>query len=285
MPTVVVCDDDPVLRGAISALCHESGLDVVAETDRGGDAAMMVRRFAVDALVIDISLIDGSGERALGLLKDEGLLPAVVIFTAYGADSAGLMSLGANEVVQKPDFNALGAALGRLGASLEDARRDPGERRLASRPIKAAPPMWRSPSGVSPTNDLAHSYLTLEPGDAVLTVRVLGLEALEADVGPVLAQDCRLAIARTLRTELRVQDLLHEAPGGEGIVALLRGGDARAADAVWSRLTAAVRCDQLLGELHGAGSRVDALGGADAVARSVGALHGIKVGRPSFVSV
>ena len=46
-----------------------------------------------------------------------------------------------------------------------------------------------------------------------------------------------------------------------------------------------VRRDQLIGEPRGAGTRVDAHGGADAVARSVGALQGIEVGGPSFVSV
>ena len=145
--------------------------------------------------------------------------------------------------------------------------------------------MWQSPSGVSPTHDLAHSYLTLEPGDAVLAVCVRGLDAFEADVGPLLANDCRLAVARLLRTDLRIQDLLHLAPDGDGFIALLRGGDARAAAAVWSRLTAVVRRDQLIGELHGVGSRVDSHGGADAVARSVGALQGIEVGGPSFLSV
>jgi hypothetical protein len=125
----------------------------------------------------------------------------------------------------------------------------------------------------------------MEIGDAVLAVTVVGLEALETDVGPLLTADCRLAVAGVLRDELRVQDLLHEAPEALGFVALIRGGDARAAGAVWSRLTASVNRARLPGEIKGAASRVDNVGAKDAVARAVGALHGAALGGPSFVSV
>ena len=45
-----------------------------------------------------------------------------------------------------------------------------------------------------------------------------------------------------------------------GFVALIRGGDARAAGAVWSRLTAGVSRASLPGEIKGAASRVDTIG-------------------------
>ena len=44
--------------------------------------------------------------------------------------------------------------------------------------------MWRSPAGVCSHHDLTHSLLGMEVGDAVLAVTVVGLEALETDVGP-----------------------------------------------------------------------------------------------------
>ena len=47
----------------------------------------------------------------------------------------------------------------------------------------------------------------METGDAVLAITIVGLEALETDVGPLLTADCRLAVAGVLRDELRVQDL------------------------------------------------------------------------------
>ena len=92
-------------------------------------------------------------------------------------------------------------------------------------------------------------------------------------------------VCGVLRDELRVQDLLHEAPEVQGFVALVRGGDARAAGAVWSRLTAGVVRANLPGEIKGAASRVDAGGAKDAVSRAIGALHGAALGSASFVSV
>ena len=287
MATVVVCDDDKVVRAAVSAVCADAGLEVVAETDSGADCVDMVRRFGVDVLVLDLSLSDGSGEHTLETLAQEGSQVAVVIFTAYASDPGRLIRLGAREVVDKPDFALLGDVLKQLGTSVDHAAAGVkgDERRLASRDVVAVAKMWRSPAGVASRQDLTHSLLQLEVGDAALAVTVAGLGPLEADVGPLLAADCRLAVAGILRDELRVQDLLHEAPEVAGFVALLRGGDARSAGAVWSRLTAAVREAAVPGEIKGAASRVDTSGPREAVARAVGALQRVDMGSPAFASV
>ena len=122
-------------------------------------------------------------------------------------------------------------------------------------------------------------------GDSALAVSIVGLDSLEADVGRLLAADCRLAFAAALRAELRIQDLLHEAPEVDGYIALLRGGDARAAGAVWSRYSAKLATLTLPGEVRGAASRVESIGPNDALARVVGALSGATLASPSFVSV
>lgn len=284
MATAVVCDDDAALRTVISALCEEAGLEVVAETDTGGDAVELVRRFAIDVLVLDLSLKDSSGAGMLRQLREEGLRPTVIVFTAYADDPDALLGLGARQVIEKPDLQALSDAL--LAAVRPD---DPGgpttDRRLQSRPVDPPPPLWRSPSGVSSAADLVHSLQRLDDGDAVLGVAVAGLDALEGDVGPLLVADCRLAVARILRGTLRTQDLLHEAPDAAAFVALLRGGDSRSADAVWQRLTAALRAADLAGQVHGVVARIDALGPADALARVAGALQGIRPGSPGFSTV
>jgi CheY-like chemotaxis protein len=284
MATVVVCDDDRVARASISVTCEEAGLEVVAETDSGADASELVRRFGVDVLVLDLALSDGSGERVLDQLHADGSPVVVVVFTAYAADPWRLLRKGVREVIEKPDFNALQEVLTGLNASLEEEV-PANDRRLASRDVTDAPRMWRSPAGVSTAHDLVYSLQEVEPGDAILAVALVGLEALETDVGPLLTADCRLAVAGALRDELRVQDLLHEAPEVDGFVALLRGGDARAAGAVWSRLTTDLRSSGLPGEVKGAATRVDALGGSDAVARALGALKGAAVGSPAFVTL
>jgi CheY-like chemotaxis protein len=282
--TAVVCDDDEGLRAVISGLCEDAGIEVVAETDSAGDAAELVRRFGIDLLVLDLSLKESSGTNTLHYLHDAGLRPTIVVFTAYADDPGALMALGATAVVEKPDLDHLAAVLSSVAEG--DVRAAPGEeRRLASRAVDAAPSLWRSPAGVSAVQDLEHSLATLEVGDAVLGIDVVALDALEGDVGPVLVADCRLAVARLLRATLRVQDLLHEAPDHAGFLALLRGGDARSADAVWARLAKDVREAELPGRLHGVGGRVDALGAADAVARVSGALRGVTISSPPFLSV
>ncbi len=285
MTTAVVCDDDTTLRSAISALCTDAGLTVVAETDSGADAAEMVRRFAVDVLVLDLSLSDGSGEHVLTMLHEQGAPTAVIVFTAYGDDPAKLVYLGAREVVEKPDFERLGAVLSRLGSATEPADAPQDDRRFGSRPVEAATTMWQSPSGVSSHHDLAHSLLTLEAGDAVLAVTIIGLDALETDVGPLLTADCRLAVGRALRQALRVQDLVHEAPQIGGFVALLRGGDARAAGSAWARLSSVVARDAVPGILKGSASRVADHGAGDAVERALGALRLASIDGPPFTSV
>ena len=208
------------------------------------------------------------------------------MFTAYASDPARLLDLGAREVVEKPDFELLGEVLASLGTGVDHQATGPiDDRRIASREVKTAPKMWRSPAGVSSHHDLAHSMLELELGDAVLGITVIGLDALETDVGPVLVADCRLAVARILGDLLRVQDFLHEAPEVDGFVALLRGGDARSTGALWSRLTAGIENAGLPGEIKGAASRVDAIGVKDALARAIGALKAASAGSPSFLSV
>jgi len=284
MATVVVCDADAAVRSAVSAACSEAGLEVVAETDAGPDAAELVRRFGVDLLVLDLSLADGAGERTLTGLKRDGSPVKVVFFTAYAPDPAHLRRLGAREVVDNRDFARLGHVLTHLRDVIERAGHTT-ERRVVSRELQARPTTWQSPAGVAAHRDLARSLLTLEIGDAILALMVIGLGTLEAEVGPLLVADCRLAAAGALRDELRVQDLLHEAPDVGGFVALLRGGDERAAGAVWSRLTAEVRAQGLPGELKGVASRVDAMGATDALARAIGALQGATSDSPSLLSV
>jgi CheY-like chemotaxis protein len=284
MPRVVVCDDDALVRATVSTLCEQAGLEVVAETDSGTDALEMVRRFGVDVLVLDLSLNDGSGERTLASLTAEKVEVEVIVFTAYATDPGNLLRLGAREVIEKPDFDRLEEVLTHLGATEEDAA-PPEERRTASREVDAGPKIWRSPAGVSSHRDLARALEGLQEGDSIMAVTVVGLEGLEAEVGPLLTADCRLAVAASLRDQLRIQDLLHEAPEVDGFLALLRGGDSRAAGAVWARLISDVRGSSLPGEVKGTASRVDWKGAQDAVARAIGALQGAAIDTPPFVTV
>lgn len=283
MATVVVCDDDAVLRGVVSGVCEEAGLEVVAETDRANDALELVQRFGVDVLVLDLVLADGSSEHLLAELAGVGHAPRVIVFTSYSADASRLLRAGASAVVEKPDFGALGQALVRAadGAAIDLRDVNADERRQVSRPVAEVPDLWHSPSGIASAYDLKRSLLHVIEGDAVLVVALQDLDALAATVGPTLAADCHLAMARMLREAMRVQDILHEAPDPGGFIALLRGGDGRAAGATWARLVELFEASDVPGRLSGAHSRVDPVGGADAVARALGALRSLAPGEPS----
>lgn len=272
MVTVVVCDDDAFLRQNVTQLCEEAGLTVVAETDRGSDAVELVRRFGVDVLLLDLALPDGSGERALEALRDADPHPVVVVLTAYAEDPDRLARLGAREVIEKPDFARLESVLAHLAAAARSAgpAADGHERRRTTRDVDAPPPLWRSPSGISSSHDLAETLRCTVAGDALLLVVTRGLDEIERDVGSMLATDCRLRAAALLRDTLRVQDVVHEVPSVGGFVAVLRGGDATAAEAAWTRLRAAVTAAGIPGHLCAAHTRVDERAGPAALARVMG---------------
>lgn len=275
MATVVVCDDDAVLRRNLSDLCEETGLKVVAETDNSTDAVELVRRFGVDIVVLDLALPDGSGERALETFREVQPGPIVIVFTAYAEDPDHLIRLGAREVIEKPDFARLEAVLSHLAvapASTGPDASDGRDRRRTSRAVEPPSPFWRSPSGVSSSHDLVQSLQSALAGDALLLIVPQGLAGLEG-VGPTLIADCRLVSARLLRDTLRVQDVVHEVPEVDGFVALLRGGDASAAEAAWSRLVALHDGARAPGHLTGAHTRVDDAGGHAAMARATAAIH------------
>ncbi|MGH9275745.1 MAG: response regulator [Acidimicrobiales bacterium] len=275
MVTVVVCDDDAFLRQNVSELCEEAGLTVVAETDRGTDALELVKRFDVDVLLLDLALPDGSGERALEALRDVESQPVVIVLTAYAEDPDRLVRLGAREVIEKPNFSRLEAVLAQLAST---AARPPrsmdgiDERRRTTRPVPEAPEIWRSPSGICSSHDLVQTLRGTVEGDAILLILTRGLEQVERDVGPTLAADCRLRSAGLLRDTLRVQDVVHEVPEVDGFAAVLRGGDAGAAEAAWNRLVVLVAASRVPGELCGAHTRIDGNGGEAGMARLIEAV-------------
>jgi len=276
MATAVVCEDDPLLRRTVSAICEQVGIHVVAEVDDGADAVELTRRFGVDVLVLDLALGEGiSGKETLRSLHGLEPFPNVVVFTAYAGDADELIRLGARSVVEKPHLDRLITVLEQL---VEEPLTDrpahvPGEeRRRGGRRAAPPPELWRSPSGISSEADLPRTLDATERGDAIVAVQVAGLEHTALEVGRLLADDLRLAIARVLRSTLRAQDVVHRSDVANGFVAVLRGGDANAPSAVWTRLMEELERAGLPRQLVGACATVDAMGPRDALARALAAL-------------
>lgn len=256
MPNAVICDDDAVLRSVVADLAQEAGLDVVAETDQGGDVLNLVRRFGIDVVVLDLSLGIMSGNQVLAALREEGLAPLIVVFSAYAGDDPELRALGARWVVDKPDLAHLAEALKEASeaaaqaqalreaagtAPEQAAQADAGERRFASRKTVDVEPVWQSPSGIEPASELEERLATCVPGDSILAVTVADPSTVRERAGDVLAADCVLEVARVLRLTVRVQDIVLDEPACHGFLVLLRGGDHRAGDSAWRRISTVLR--------------------------------------------
>ncbi|MGQ0830425.1 MAG: response regulator [Microthrixaceae bacterium] len=273
MASVVICDDDRVTRGAVSALCEDLGIDVVAETDQWIGALELSRRFHVDILVLDLMLADGSAEQTLENLMLDESGPRVVVFSSYADDPERLIRLGATEVVQKPDFQALSVALGRIASGTAPLlpAHERTNRRLRSREPDPLPEVRRSSTGVAAATDLRVSLIRLIEGDSVLVVSVVD-DAPGVAPDPVVSVQARATVGELLARTVRAQDVVHESPEVDGHVALLRGGDERSGAATFRRLVDLANEAHVPGRLLAVDRRVDAMGGADAVARAIGAL-------------
>lgn len=257
MPNAVICDDDAVLRSVVAELAEGAGLTVVAETDHGGDVLALVRRFGIDVVVLDLSLGHMSGNEVMAALREEGLSPLIVVFSAYAEDNPSLRSLGAGWIVDKPDLERLAEALREAAEAAAASGPAPSyhdgrvsgagptgagqERRFASRVTEEPLPVWRSASGIEPSAEIPARLGTCAPGDSVLAVLVEDPTSVRERAGDLLAADCVLEVARVLRATVRIQDIVLEDPACHGFLVLLRGGDSHAADAAWARTLRAMR--------------------------------------------
>lgn len=274
MVSVVICDDDRVARGAISVVCEDLGLEVVAETDQWTASLELAKRFEVDLMVLDITLLDGSGEHVLQGLDGVTSAPRVVVFSAFAHDVGRLKRLGAAEVVEKPNFTRLGEVLAELmnSAPVEPPAPEQVSRRVGSRSSSPLPTVWRSPSGIAPHHELAASLEQVVERDSVLAVALIGVDDWAESVGPRLVVDCHLAVGRMLALAVRAQDIVHEEVASGGFIALLRGGDGSAGPAVERRLRQFLADSSVPGGLVVAYTVVDGRGAVDAVARVKGEL-------------
>lgn len=270
MATAVVCDDDGVTRSAVTTICEDAGLEVVAETESGAAALDLVQRFDVDVLILDQSLPDMSGEGVLRRLQEVSDAIEIIIFSAYVTDPYHLIGLGARDVVDKPDFERLGEVIEGMVLSLaEAAERADQDRRTRARRVGTAADVPRSEAGIASADDLIRSGSHTVVGDSVLVVTLA-----DAAAGPSGSK-----LAELLHGTLRVQDILHERPGGSGYVAILRGGDEQAPDAVWQRLVALAADAGIADRLQGACRHIDELGLLDAIERAEDVLARAPEGR------
>ena len=220
---VVVCDDDPTVRGVVGDLVEELGGEVLAETDSAIETTTLLARFRPDVVVLDLTLRHGSGVDVLGSVARLPDPPHVVVFTAYD-DLAPVPGNGV-DVVHKPDFEGLARCLASVGERREEGRT---ERR---RPARVVPGATRA--GVDDAPTFYRHLNDALPGDALVSLPVDAAEAervVEVARRTVRAQD---------RVLLRSGDVLLLLIGaGDGGVEALRGRLAASLPFVAERLRA-----------------------------------------------
>jgi DNA-binding NarL/FixJ family response regulator len=101
---VVVIDDHPAIREALTWLLASQGIDVVGEAADGGDALAITRRFQPHVVLMDISMRRVGGVAATLLLRME--FPHLVIIALSVSESEDaavgqMLAAGATTFVSK----------------------------------------------------------------------------------------------------------------------------------------------------------------------------------------
>lgn len=138
---VLVVDDEPSLRVAVSESLRRSGYGVIQATD-GGEALELVGQSKPWLVLTDMKMPRLSGMEVLKEIKRRSPHTAVVVMTAYGTVESAVeaMKHGACDYLLKPfALESLERVLNRLEAQEADDARD-GQGLVASRPILTEDP-------------------------------------------------------------------------------------------------------------------------------------------------
>jgi DNA-binding NarL/FixJ family response regulator len=124
--TVLVCDDDPLIRSALrDVLAAEPGLDVVAVASGPVEAADLALRHLPAVAVLDMRMPDGGGPRTAREVAQCSPRTAILAFSAY-SDAASVQEMtraGAAEFLAKGARNTeIVAAVRRLGTPEQEVR-------------------------------------------------------------------------------------------------------------------------------------------------------------------
>jgi two-component system response regulator VicR len=102
--TVLIVDDEPVVRALLKAALEPTGSRLVEAAD-GGEAVDMAWRERPDVVLLDIGLPTLNGLDVCRALKTNPEAPRVLLITG-NAEDAEIGTCGADGVLVKP-FNAL----------------------------------------------------------------------------------------------------------------------------------------------------------------------------------
>ncbi|MCE8032816.1 MAG: response regulator transcription factor [Halomonas sp.] len=100
---VLLVEDDSPLAEALTEALQEAGV-LIERVARGDEADFLVRTEVYDAVILDLGLPDGDGNRWLAQWREDGIDLPVLVLTARTrwADKAAGFSAGADDYVTKP---------------------------------------------------------------------------------------------------------------------------------------------------------------------------------------
>jgi two-component system KDP operon response regulator KdpE len=169
---ILVIDDEPAIRRFLRTSLGAEGYDVL-EAEDGETGLAMLRRNAVDLLVLDLGLPGMDGLQVLQQLRDGGT-PLPVIVLSSRTDEIGkvkALDIGADDYVTKPF--GMDELLARIRAALRHRLQQEGEK-----------PVFRSGDLVV---DLVRRIITVRGAEVKLTPREYDiLRLLVAHAGKVL---------------------------------------------------------------------------------------------------
>jgi two-component system, NarL family, response regulator DegU len=83
---ILLVDDHPLTRSALSGLLEQHGFDVVGEAEDGGEAVARADELQPDLILLDLSMPGIDGLTALPRLRDAAPSCEVVVLTASGTE-------------------------------------------------------------------------------------------------------------------------------------------------------------------------------------------------------
>lgn len=81
---VLICDDDPMIRGALhDVLGAEDGIEVVAAARDADEAIALAEHHSPDVMVLDVRMPGGGGPRAAREIRSRAPGTGIVAFSAH----------------------------------------------------------------------------------------------------------------------------------------------------------------------------------------------------------
>lgn len=194
MTSVVVADDQDLVRSGLRALLEARGIEVLAEAANGREALAAARERRPDVLVMDIRMPVLDGISATREVAASGLASRVLVLTTYDLDqyvyealkagAAGFMlkTSPPDRLAQAVEVVAAGEAL--LAPSLT--------RRLIAEHIRRPPPPTGVPEPLRELTARERDVLVLVarglPNDEIAAELVVSLATVKTHVNRILAK-------------------------------------------------------------------------------------------------